>query len=55
MKGGRAQGRHFLYAEAKELKGALENEMEIVAIVSFAVIFISGILWASRRPVEEHQ
>lgn len=28
--------------------------MELVAIVSFAVIFIGGILWASRRPAEEH-
>lgn len=28
--------------------------MEVVAIVSFAVIFISGILWASRRPAEDH-
>ncbi len=31
-----------------------ENDMELVAIVSFAVIFLSGILWASRRPSEEH-
>jgi hypothetical protein len=28
--------------------------MELVAIVSFTVIFISGILWASRRPADEH-
>jgi hypothetical protein len=28
--------------------------MELVAIVSFAVIFLSAILWASRRPADEH-
>jgi hypothetical protein len=28
--------------------------MELVTIVSFAVIFLSAILWASRRPVDEH-
>ena len=28
--------------------------MELVAVVSFTVIFIGAILWASRRPVDEH-
>jgi hypothetical protein len=28
--------------------------MELVTIVIFAVIFLSGILWASRRPADEH-
>jgi hypothetical protein len=28
--------------------------MELLVIVSFAVIFIGGILWASRRPADEH-
>jgi hypothetical protein len=28
--------------------------MEILVICSFAVIFISGILWATRRAAEEH-
>jgi hypothetical protein len=28
--------------------------MEVATIVSFGVIFLSAILWASRRPVDEH-
>jgi hypothetical protein len=28
--------------------------MAVLAICCFAVIFISGILWATRRPAEEH-
>jgi hypothetical protein len=28
--------------------------MELLVIVSFTVIFLSAILWASRRPVTEH-
>jgi hypothetical protein len=28
--------------------------MEVVTIVSFGVIFLSAILWASRRPVDDH-
>lgn len=28
--------------------------MEILAICSFAVIFITGILWATRHPAEDH-
>jgi len=28
--------------------------MEVLAIVSFTVIFLTGIIWASRRPAGEH-
>lgn len=28
--------------------------MELVGIISFTVIFLGAILWATRRPVEEH-
>jgi hypothetical protein len=28
--------------------------MELVAIVSFTVVFFIAILWASRRPVDDH-
>lgn len=42
------------YMLGPKIRKEHENEMELIGIASFVVIFLSAVLWATRRPVDEH-